>query len=422
MVSLILELVSLFAIGFGIWRLTDADRKQIRYFVIAAMLLVLLPALQLIPLPPGLWSVLPGHDFYIPALRDAGVANIWRPLSLAPDRTLASLFALLPIVAAALLFAPLDVSGRMLLLNILLACLAISACVAISQIAVQGPYFYSITNRGSGVGFFSNRNHHALFVAIGILFVIGRWRAAELGVRRTEVGVISAGVLFLIFPLLTIIGSRSGLLAGVLAYVGGGVVFLRYMLVRQPVARRWGILAGVVAIAIATLILTLVSSRLTALDRLVASDASDLRAVNLPAVWAMLIDFFPFGAGLGTFDPVFRQFEPYGSLSPAYFNHAHNDWLETVIEGGIFALAMLVSMLVLMIRKAPILQLPIAGSKSRILAKVGYLGLLLIAIGSLVDYPLRTPFMGVLSMLLATWCFGSPQRNSDALGSPSHIG
>src|SRR5690606_4034235 len=55
-----------------------------------------LPLLQLIPLPPGLWTALPGRSEPALALELAGIAPGWTPLSLVPERTWRSFLALLP--------------------------------------------------------------------------------------------------------------------------------------------------------------------------------------------------------------------------------------------------------------------------------------------------------------------------------------
>ena len=51
--------------------------------------------------------------------------------------------------------------------------------------------------------------------------------------------------------------------------------------------------------------------------------------------------FLPFGAGFGTFDPVYRRFEPDALLSTIYLNQAHNEPMQLAMEGGIPALALL---------------------------------------------------------------------------------
>jgi hypothetical protein len=52
--------------------------------------LVLIPVLQLAPLPPALWQALPGRLQEMRSLDLIGEENSWRPLSLVPDATLAT--------------------------------------------------------------------------------------------------------------------------------------------------------------------------------------------------------------------------------------------------------------------------------------------------------------------------------------------
>src|SRR3546814_8158382 len=61
----------------------------------------------------------------------------------------------------------------------------------------------------------------------------------------------------------------------------------------------------------------------------------DLRTPGLPTVLSMIAAYFPAGAGFGGFDPIFRLHEPLQLLKPPYFNHAHNDFLEIVLDGGL---------------------------------------------------------------------------------------
>jgi hypothetical protein len=43
--------------------------------------------LQLVPLPPAIGLDLPGRSWAIAVQREISLADSWRPLSLAPDRT-----------------------------------------------------------------------------------------------------------------------------------------------------------------------------------------------------------------------------------------------------------------------------------------------------------------------------------------------
>src|ERR1700684_2315511 len=56
------------------------------------------------------------------------------------------------------------------------------------------------------------------------------------------------------------------------------------------------------------------------------------------AAWAST----PFGAGMGTFVPVYAMFEkPQDLFSHAYINHAHDDILELWLETGVFGMALM---------------------------------------------------------------------------------
>ncbi|MFI2901517.1 O-antigen ligase family protein, partial [Klebsiella aerogenes] len=69
---------------------------------------------------------------------------------------------------------------------------------------------------------------------------------------------------------------------------------------------------------------------------------ADVRVHALPSVLAMIRIYFPAGSGFGGFDTIFRVHEPYALLKPTYFNHAHNDWLEILLDGGLPAALLLV--------------------------------------------------------------------------------
>ena len=44
--------------------------------------LAALMAIQLIPLPPGIWTALPGRERYLEAAAAIGIPQPWRPISL----------------------------------------------------------------------------------------------------------------------------------------------------------------------------------------------------------------------------------------------------------------------------------------------------------------------------------------------------
>ena len=401
-----LRLISLCAIGFALWSMSEAERLRARPFALAILAVGALMLLQLIPLPPTLWEALPGRSFYAEQLSQVGLADHWRPISMAPDLTLNSLLALLPPLAGAMLFAPLSNDGRRLLLDVLLGLLGIGAILAIVQLALGEFYLYRITNKGSGVGLFSNRNHQAVFLATGIVLIVGRWRLSKRPTDPMKLGVALVAV-GSVFPLLLATGSRAGLICGFVAYVLAGI-----FLIRGGMKGRWNrqIVAAIALIfmTIMVLIVGFVSAeRKLAFSRLFTELSEDLRVANFPAMAKAIWEFFPFGSGFGTFDPIFRRFEADTLLRPSYFNHAHSDIMEIVLEGGVFAIALLVLGLIIFVRRGSMKVSGPDSTASSVFSKIGGLGLFLLLLGSLVDYPLRTPFLAVLATLFLTW-FAAP--------------
>lgn len=403
---LTLRLVSIGLIGYALWRMTPKDRVGARPFALAVVAYGALMAAQLIPLPPGIWDALPGHGFYAEALRIVGLNDRWRPLSMAPDLTLDSLLSLLPALAAALLFAPLDGSGRRLLLDILLVCLGIGALLAVLQLVSGGYYPYPKNNEGTGVGFFANRNHQALFLATGIVLILGRWRLAGRRIKDLFQVMIVLGTIGVIFMVLIVTGSRAGLVAGVISFLVGGLVLGRGTITGQPRWRRFAIPGAALGLVVIVFAIGMASTRQVAVQRLLQTGSTitttELRTANLPALIETSKAFMPLGSGFGTFDAVFRRFESDALLRPTFFNHAHSEPIELLIEGGVPAAILLVVVLVWLARRSVILARS-AGEPAVIRAQIGIIGLLLLLLGSLADYPLRTPFLGILAILFATW-------------------
>ncbi|MGN6496039.1 MAG: O-antigen ligase family protein, partial [Tsuneonella sp.] len=145
---------------------TQFARMGIPALVVVAMMA--LAALQLVPLPPAVWTALPGRELVADISRDTGMSAIWRPLTLAPGRTWNTLFALFVPFAAFLLVA---IQARRQGDRLLWPILAFGVATALLGLAqVIGPedgplYLYRITNPGNAVGLFANRNHNAIFLA-----------------------------------------------------------------------------------------------------------------------------------------------------------------------------------------------------------------------------------------------------------------
>jgi O-antigen ligase len=144
-------------------------------------------------------------------------------------------------------------------------------------------------------------------------------------------------------------------------------------------------------------------SRDVAFQRFFEDDTASVRSTMLPVYLRMAGDFFPFGTGFGSFDSMFRFYEPAAHLGPAYLNHAHNDLAEIVIEGGLLPLLLLVPFLAWIMVRGARLWFGRLESNEQLLGRIGSAAALLVLLSSLVDYPLRTPLISVLMTIACYW-------------------
>jgi hypothetical protein len=395
--------------------------ETIRWSSIKAPLLVIgalaaLMTVQLIPLPPDIWTALPGHGRFAASASVVGLEQPWRPFSLTPDLTLASLVSLSVPLAALVGFGALSVEQSRRLLPYLILGAATSALLGLMQFASGGRgalYLFEVTNLGSPVGLFSNRNHQAVLLAMTwpmlALWTMLPAKPEHVAAKRW----MAVALALFLLPMTMATGSRAGIILGAAGILVGAA--LLWQQPRQGRGSRWNsilLAAGVVA-SVAMIAVAIAFSRAEALQRLVGIEAEqESRLQYLPVLLDIARDFFPVGAGFGSFDPVFRTYEPFELLSPQYLNHAHNDLAEIIIVGGLPAAALVVVFLAWLLRRgAPLLR----GTRGRTSLSYGWLGatMLLMLLGhSLADYPLRTPLMAALACLACGWLADSRAGSS----------
>ena len=107
----------------------------------------------------------------------------------------------------------------------------------------------------------------------------------------------------------------------------------------------------------------------------------------------------PAGSGFGSFDPVFRMYEPNELLNLTYLNHAHSDYLEIALEGGVLGLALLIVAIGWATRAGIAACRMDPSELTASSTRFGAGMLLLVALASAVDYPARTPIiMGLMAI------------------------
>jgi O-antigen ligase len=132
---------------------------------------------------------------------------------------------------------------------------------------------------------------------------------------------------------LAISGSRTALILG-----GVSFILSIALISGKTMARLFSIRHGRAAAAIAMLFLLPILFGVGFVQiflRLQTQDTlADLRYQIFDTLWRVMTIYMPFGSGFGTFDTVYQMHESLGTLSAFYVNHAHNDVLELLIEGG----------------------------------------------------------------------------------------
>lgn len=405
------RLASLLVVGvaaFLIGRKQFAAARPILLLLAAAVCVILV---QLVPLPPGLWASLPGRDFLATGLTAAGVAPVWRPISFTPDLTLNSLLALLPACAAGLGLAVIDRERHGWIVTVLVAGILLSILIGIIQISTGSFYLHRVTNTGFAVGVMANRNHQAMLLACSFPLLaclaltprVGRDAAASDGFRKWV--ALSIGAVTL--PMLFVTGSRAGLGLGLAALLLTAALVLRQRGgARDRTASRRGRLALLIPPAVGIIAVTgaLVLSRDEALRRLFEEDQGpDQRTANLPIYFDMVRDYFPVGSGFGSFNPMFRMRETQDMLNPLYVNHVHNDPVQLALEGGLPAMLLLTAFLVWYAIRSFGLWATSNRDAEHVRGRAGSVVVLLILLGSLVDYPLRTPLISFIFVVGCMW-------------------
>lgn len=371
---------------------------------------IILVAIQLIPLPYAIWSTLPGRALYARQGITVGVGEIWRPLSLSPDQTWNALLSLTVPLSVVALLAKMDCRQRYALLPVVLAIVSFTMLIVLTRL-MSGSGWIGLrqpTDAG-GSGIFANRNHQALLFVIGFP-ALATWVANDRLSRitpwlRWSTAAAGAALLIVLIPAT---GSRTGLALGTVALLMTLVILWKpaTRALRNVKRRRMRrlLFGGAIATLASVVFLALTLSRAEGVRRLMSMDiAGDTRARLFPRVMEMASTFFPAGSGFGSFNPVFRRFETLGDLKLTYFNQAHNDLLQVVLEGGIIGAVLLIGAMIWLALQGVSAW---RSSEDRTAVRIARLASMLFVLmigASLVDYPLRTPLMSGLFALFAVW-------------------
>ena len=413
---LVLELAALLLLVLAALRPAFAGHLP-RAMLAALAGLAALPLLQLLPLPPSLWSALPGRDFYAAALAAVGAEAGFRGMSLIPWATQAAGLALLPPLAVFLTATALPDEKLKTLAHGFIALAVAQALIGLAQYGMGSTgVVFAGEPTARGMGTYANPDHlaglleMALPLALALLAMnvhpggpgvphrrgrglrqrLSGLFSQEFRMNRTAL-LASASIAILLGLVFT--RSRTGVSLGMLGILLCALVFARR--IGGERSTRLVTVLSVIGFALALEIgLAPVLQRFT--DQTLLEDSRwPIYSATLDGIG----EFFPLGSGIGTFPEVFRRFQP-GDV-PLFVNHAHNDYLEWLFEGGLFAGALVAVFLALYALRWPQLWTRERWSHLRYLQVGAGIGLLLLGLHGLVDFNLHIPANAITFAFLA---------------------
>ena len=422
---LVLRPISVIFCGIGLWSLRwhhVLAYKFLYAFIVAIFVLI---GLHLIPLPSSLWGTLPGREIITEIDKVAELGAVSRPLSMVPSGSWNAFYSLFVPLAVLLLGSQLNREELFKLLPVVLGLGMLSGFIGLIQLIgdPQGPlYFYRITNNGSAVGLFANRNHQAVLL-VTLLPMLAVYACA--GARSEEQfrvrGYIALAAGIFLIPLLLVIGSRAGLILGVLGLISIPIIYKKpaSLVPKKRKHQRFDPRFALGALGVVCLgALTVIMSRAEAIQRLIQrSQMEDDRWMMWKPIAQMAWKYFPFGSGAGSFVEVYQIDEPYDLLNTTYLNHAHNDWLEVYLTLGLPGLILLTLACFFYLKSAfELLRPPFSEGRAYIFARLGLIMILFFALGSVGDYPLRTPSLASVFVIAALWLSASRDKSTKSTG------
>ena len=431
---IVLRPLAVILVGFAAAGLNGRILATYRWLFCIGCACLLIPLIQLVPLPTKVFLALGGREMVANIDQSVGILAMWRPLTLAPALTWNSAWAVFPPLAVLMLGV--QISGSERKKTLVLVLLLGSASAALEFAQSLGDQFgtlrlYDVSSPGVPVGLFSNRNHQAVFLA-SLIPMLAVWsqsgktsRDAARGGTSSVWALVAALCSLCLMLLILLTGSRTGLLLGVAACLSVPLVIGWHPKVwkrdkdipakkseRKPL-NRIGIITAL-AIGLMFVFISIYVGRAESINRLLDSNPTDdLRIKILPTVYELIQKYWLWGSGAGTFKPVYRTQEIQDLLAPAMMDHVNNDWLETVMTDGLMGVGVILASITFWLvhartaffspKSLPPKSLPPKSRGALRCARLGSIIILLFALASVTDYPIRTPIVACIMTLAALW-------------------
>ena len=395
----LLVTIGIVALAVGVARIVGINiTRHAKLALIIILFGVGLLFVQILPLPPQIWIAFPAREFVTESFRVTGVPLGWSALSLDATSTKDDLIFIAPALALFVAALTVQANQRIYLVLTLLGFVLVSIILGLAQ-KFQGPtsslYIYDFGSNGSATGFFANRNFSAALLYAAIPFVVA---LALNWIRSGKTHKIVGPFFAFIFIAIIIAGlgateSRMGIILAFFA------ILLSVPLIWTKQGQSIGSRGLIIMMFIAVFLIA--QFGLVAILRLASTDSvSEYRTTIYAVSLTTLRGVFPIGAGFGSFVPLYAMHETPSVVTTAFVNHAHNDWLELVLEGGLPMAILLVAYLAWYASATYNIWAKGRDISEDLLLKAASISIALLLFHSFFDYPLRTPaLMGLFALL-----------------------
>jgi O-antigen ligase len=392
--------LALLVLGLGVTlfglchpRARNCPPRMTRWLTIPLLLLLIIPILQLIPVPPSLIQLLsPERSRQVASL--AGIAAIHAaPLSVLPAATVDYLFRLLAYVAALLVIRatlwyssgrPWMVAAPLLVIG------GFEALLGLVQVALDWP-------NGAARGTYVNRDHFAglleMILPFAVMYAAAIWRRLDRRRQSPALPAAAAGALTILAGILLLAVMYSLSRMGFLVVLVSLLVVAIVAIVPNLTSKRLR-LGLILAISIGTALAFVFLQTDQMIDRFAEMLSSDnVSAEARLHFWresVSLIRAYPVtGCGLGAFEPAFRRFQ--ATLPLNTIDYAHNDYLQFLAELGTAGFALLAIVAGVIVLRTARLMLRATDINERCIAIACFVSMLAMLLHSAVDFNMQMP-------------------------------
>lgn len=318
----------------------------------------ILSLLYLLPITYEIWKNLPGRWIYIPVgdLLEYNEKDIFS-LSIIKWESVKFILGLIPPIVVFIIIKNLKKNQLKVIFLVFFITVIYQDLLGLVQYFLDASQFSKsiarilnfieaggVGHQGEAHGTYLNRDHYSSFLAMSISlifsFTVIHIRNFLIDKERFVYVLLLVFLLLLTITSLAIARSRAGISLTIISFFINLIIFYK-LLGKEGHPKKWLLLTPISGVLLIFLIPTThIINRFIGLD-----PAEDGRIEIFSNTIIAIKHFFPIGSGPGTFDEIYRNFQPIDQLN--YINHAHNDYLELLMETGVVGIYVIFSFFII---------------------------------------------------------------------------